>query len=323
MKMRPIDVSLQCLSSFFVPFCAFRGQRFLEIQNERSNAMSLKFSSLKLVAGVAMVAGLAVMTTRSGTAQEAADVLINAPVPVPGVPRIERFNFVNKLSADGATLTLDGRQTKFVTLHDAPNDKVHEIRDAARALNEAEGDEAKGDAKAKLTELLDKYFEADLERREQELAEVEERVNKLRSTLERRREKKRDILDLQMEVLLNEADGLGFFGGDAFFAPRAPFGLMMPGTAEAPPAIPPVQPRAVVAPAQPKPPARGYGRGGGGYGRGGYEGGYGSGYGRGGYGGGGDDADSPAEMDERRGRERERERERERDEGSDTDPVRN
>ena len=45
--------------------------------------MSRKFWSTKLLAGVALVAGLAVIATRSGSAQEA-DVLIEAPGPGAG-----------------------------------------------------------------------------------------------------------------------------------------------------------------------------------------------------------------------------------------------
>ena len=88
-----------------------------------------------------------------------------------------------------------------------------------------------------------------MERREKELADVEERVTKLRSTLQRRREKKRDILDLQMEVLLNEADGLGFFGGDGFGGPGGPWALQLQG----PPGFPQPVP---VPPAAPRPLSR-------------------------------------------------------------------
>jgi len=99
-------------------------------------------------------------------------------------------------------------------------DPLQEIREAAAALGAAEDDDARADAERKLNELLNEYFEEDMKRREQELADVEARVKKLRELLERRREKKRDIIELQVEVLRNEADGLGFFSGDG------PRGLM-------------------------------------------------------------------------------------------------
>ena len=94
----------------------------------------------------------------------------------------------------------------------ADTGRMAAIREAAAALSEAEGEDARADAEEKLTRLLEDYFEQDMERREQELADVERRLTRLRTLLERRRDKKEDIIDLQVKVLLNEADGLGFFG---------------------------------------------------------------------------------------------------------------
>jgi hypothetical protein len=236
---------------------------------------------------------------------------------------------VIKLKADAVKMATDGMQRKIIALHGGPPDKMHAIREAATALNEAEGDNARADAKAKLTELLDEYFEADMERREKELAEVEERVTKLRSTLQRRREKKRDILDLYIQVSLNEADGLGLFDGSAFGAPGTPFGLHIQGAPAMVPGIPPVPPRAVVAPAQPRPAAGGFGRAGGGFGGGRGGGGFGGGEGFGGGFGRGDEPSSPRDAEGRerererdRNRQREREREREQERENDEAPAR-
>ncbi|MFO1092581.1 MAG: hypothetical protein U0992_04600 [Planctomycetaceae bacterium] len=48
--------------------------------------------------------------------------------------------------------------------------------------------------------------------REQEIRDIEERVKKLQAQLERRRAAKAELLDLQLKVLVNEAEGLGFYG---------------------------------------------------------------------------------------------------------------
>src|SRR5262245_57842773 len=88
------------------------------------------------------------------------------------------------------------------------------IRVAAEAVRDAKGDEAKAAAQKDLSELLGKYFEEDMKRRQQELTQIEERVTKLRELLERRRGKKQEILELQMRVALNEADGLGFYDNE-------------------------------------------------------------------------------------------------------------
>jgi hypothetical protein len=74
-----------------------------------------------------------------------------------------------------------------------------------------EADESK---KAELTKQLEtavaKQFERDMENRETELTKLDERLSKLRAQLDRRRKAKTDIIQLQVKVLVNEADGLGF-----------------------------------------------------------------------------------------------------------------
>jgi hypothetical protein len=85
------------------------------------------------------------------------------------------------------------------------------LRQAAAALRDAKDDVAKADAKTQLTNLLNNYFEEDMRRREEELAKIEARLKDLREQAARRREKKSEIVDLQIKVLLNEVEGLGFF----------------------------------------------------------------------------------------------------------------
>jgi hypothetical protein len=309
--------------------------------------MKLKLWTSKLCAGLAVLVGVAVMATKYGTAQEAPkDVVILREGPASPEMQVKPLDVI-RLKTNAGELAVDGAKKRIVAIQGGQPDKMHAIHEAASALNEAEGDDARAEAKENLTKLLDEYFEADMERRERELAEVEERVNKLRSTLQRRREKKGDILDLQIEVLLNEADGLGFFGGEAFGMPGNPLefkfhtfsGPQPPIVGQPVPVVPgaPGAPAAVPAPPQPSRRAtfeRGGGRGGYGGGRGGGYGGFG-GYGRGGggygreYGGDGDDGSrgrDPQEMEARqrereeeqereRNRERERDRDRDREEG--------
>lgn len=94
------------------------------------------------------------------------------------------------------------------------------IRTAAEAVRDAKGDEDKAAAQKNLSELLGRYFDEDTKRRQEELAQIEERLAKLRELLERRRTKKQDILDLQMKVALNEADGLGFYDNEQPGGPK-------------------------------------------------------------------------------------------------------
>jgi hypothetical protein len=99
-----------------------------------------------------------------------------------------------------------------------------QIRRAVAAIRDAPNEAQKSRETKILNDLLNEYFETDTRRREAELAQIEERVNKLREQLDLRRQKKQEIIDLQMKVALNEADGLGFFSSPSDSQSRyAPF----------------------------------------------------------------------------------------------------
>lgn len=96
------------------------------------------------------------------------------------------------------------------------------IRQAAEKLRDAEGDEAKASARQELAKTLGQYFDEDMARREKELAKLEERLQKLSAQLERRRAKRQDIIELQIQVAVNEADGLGFLSRPAYGSLQGP-----------------------------------------------------------------------------------------------------
>lgn len=96
------------------------------------------------------------------------------------------------------------------------------LKKAAEDVQNAKDDDAKSAARKKLSELVDKAFEEDMTERQKELKQLEERLAKLREQLSRRKEKKQDIVDLQIKVLLNDADGLGFTSGDVIRAGGGP-----------------------------------------------------------------------------------------------------
>ena len=93
---------------------------------------------------------------------------------------------------------------------------------AEKALNAAvaklkgakKGDDRNAAANA-LKPALEAYFAADLKVREQEISGIQKRVENLDALIERRRKARDEIISLQLEVLSNEADGLGFFSTSA------------------------------------------------------------------------------------------------------------
>ncbi len=73
--------------------------------------------------------------------------------------------------------------------------------------------------KAELTKQLESaivaIFDKDMSSRETDLSQLEERLTKLRAQLDRRRKAKSEIIQLQIKLMVNEADGLGFSGTPA------------------------------------------------------------------------------------------------------------
>lgn len=86
------------------------------------------------------------------------------------------------------------------------------IQEAAKLVSEAPDKAAKAAATTNLRQRLDEYFESDMHKREQQLIDIQARVQRLRTQLEHRRAKKQEIIDLQAKVAINEAEGLGFYG---------------------------------------------------------------------------------------------------------------
>jgi hypothetical protein len=144
---------------------------------------------------------------------------------------------------------------KTVLKFQMAGDQLHAIREAAAALSEAEDDDARDEAQEELSELLDEYFEQDMNRREEELAAVEKRVRQLRELLERRREKKEDIIELQINVLRNEADGLGFFSGEGPGGAQHQYSLWLNPQPVPSAGLPPGHPHVPGVPATPAAPA--------------------------------------------------------------------
>lgn len=89
------------------------------------------------------------------------------------------------------------------------------LLNAKSAIKAAGTEEERQQATEKLDPLLNEYFDKDMEQRKQELADIKERVATLEKQLQQREAAKGDIVALQKKVIINEADGLGFFDRQA------------------------------------------------------------------------------------------------------------
>jgi hypothetical protein len=91
-----------------------------------------------------------------------------------------------------------------------------EIRKLVNQLRETDDEAKKADLTKQLEAAVAKHFDEDMKTRETELTKLEERLKKLRAQLDRRAKAKAELIQLQVKVLVNEAEGLGFSGASSF-----------------------------------------------------------------------------------------------------------
>jgi hypothetical protein len=112
-----------------------------------------------------------------------------------------------------------------------PNDGVvmnsNKIGELMNQLRHSDDSAKKADLMKQLETAVTKFFDEDLKSRETDLAKLEERLNKLRTQLDRRRTAKAEIIQLQLKVLANDAEGLGFSSRSDF--ERQTSSLIPPG----------------------------------------------------------------------------------------------
>lgn len=79
-----------------------------------------------------------------------------------------------------------------------------------RSYREAKTDEEKASAKETIKKELDELYDHFIGDREKEIEQLEERIAKLREQLQRRREAKSRMVELKLEMLVSQAEGLGW-----------------------------------------------------------------------------------------------------------------
>jgi len=99
------------------------------------------------------------------------------------------------------------------------------VNQAIADYAKTEDQNARKQQREQIAKALDRIFDIRQERRMEELETLEQRVQKLRGTLETREKLKSDILKNRLDYLIREADGLGW--GDGLPAPgrSAPTGM--------------------------------------------------------------------------------------------------
>jgi hypothetical protein len=100
------------------------------------------------------------------------------------------------------------------------------LQAAVQSLKTGKDEAARKAAADVIQQQLTTQFESDLKQREKELAEVEQRVKTLREQLDKRKSAQAEIINLRLQTLVNEANGLGF--PDEQFRTNDQFGPLIP-----------------------------------------------------------------------------------------------
>lgn len=92
------------------------------------------------------------------------------------------------------------------------NEQQKRQAEAIRQLKEAQSEEQRDRARSAIRELLEKEFDEMIKGEEKSLDQLEQRLARLREQIVRRRTAKSKLVDLRLQTILNEADGLGWPG---------------------------------------------------------------------------------------------------------------
>ncbi len=96
----------------------------------------------------------------------------------------------------------------------APND--HGLNKALKAYRNSKADSTeRKEAREKVAKGLSEMYDDQLKRQEKQIEELADRLDKLRVQLAKRRDAKARMVDLKLEMVLSQADGLGWLEDSA------------------------------------------------------------------------------------------------------------
>lgn len=132
---------------------------------------------------------------------------VGLPGPASGTPRVN-VPVGNSGAGNRALAWLVEQSGGQLQQADAQLTQQTEV--LASRYGEASKDEDREKIKADLAELLAKQFSIQQQIREDEVAQVEARVKKLRELIEKRKAAQQSIIERRLEQLLRDAEGLGW-----------------------------------------------------------------------------------------------------------------
>jgi hypothetical protein len=86
----------------------------------------------------------------------------------------------------------------------------HSVDELAKKLGDAKSDEERSKIKTQLSEILENQFDLRQKRHLEEIKALEAKVKKLKDLVEKRQENRRGIVAKRLDLILSDAEGLGW-----------------------------------------------------------------------------------------------------------------
>jgi hypothetical protein len=156
-------------------------------------------------------------TAEESNVQSAAGQYPTATAPSNGVPYLSG----GRLIEDDQSAPISQREGELET----------KIQEAVRQFANSTDETARVELRANISRLLEQQFELRQKRHEQTVQKLEERVRLLRAALQKRENARQKMVDGRLNVLLEEAEGLGWgdFNGAQPLSTQGQYGRQQSG----------------------------------------------------------------------------------------------
>lgn len=169
---------------------------------EKRRAAKAELVDLQLKAFRYEADGLGLFSERRGNLQES---VLGSPIPLARPANMAGTLFMAS--------TIFQPETTYPTTADLDPLKtaLNGVNEARQNVQRAKSEEDRTNAATDLRKALGEYFDQDMKARQQEIDTINEGLQEMESSLQKRVAAKDDIVDLHLQVLINESNGLGFF----------------------------------------------------------------------------------------------------------------
>ena len=116
------------------------------------------------------------------------------------------------------SVTVDPQGRIYWVSQGVPNTRQqleHLRKSTIAKLKSTSDQEQRSDILDHMKSILDKFFDREMDSRSQAISSIEERSKKLLAELQKRKQSKQQIIDLQLKILEFDAKGLGYFNEPA------------------------------------------------------------------------------------------------------------